>query len=205
MPTTPRSRIARTTAGAAVALAMAGALAACSSSSSSSTSGTTAPSASASGSASSLAAALQQPTTLTWWAWAPQDKDLVAAFEKQYPNVKINLVNAGTGTTEYTKLQNAIKAGSGVPDIAQIEYYALPQFALGGSLANLSSDGLGSDQSQFSSAVWDSVNVNGELVGLPQDTGPMAHTMLPICRQLLQNQVSVKANHVNVRPRATEV
>ena len=44
--------------------------------------------------------------------------------------VKVNLVNAGTGTTEYTKLQNAIKAGSGAPDIAQIEYYAVPQFAL---------------------------------------------------------------------------
>jgi len=171
----PRSRVARTAAGAAVGLALAGALAACSSSSSSSSpaaSGSGA--ASGSASASSLAAALQQPTTLTWWAWAPQDKDLVAAFEKQYPKVKVNLVNAGTGTTEYTKLQNAIKAGSGGPDIAQIEYYALPQFALGGSLADLSSDGLSSDQSQFSTAVWDSVSVNGKLVGLPQDTGPMA-------------------------------
>ena len=88
--------------------------------------------------------------------------------------MKVNLVNAGTGTAEYTKLQNAIKAGSGVPDIAQIEYYALPQFALGGSLANLSTDGLGSDQSQFSSGVWDSVNSAAKLVGLPQDTGPMA-------------------------------
>jgi len=174
----PRSRIARTMAGAAVGLAVAGALAACSSSSSSSAPTSSGSSAaggsSASASASSLAAALQQPTTLTWWAWAPQDKQLVTAFEKLYPKVKVNLVNAGTGTTEYTKLQNAIKAGSGVPDIAQIEYYALPQFALGGSLANLASDGLTSDQSQFSSAVWDSVNVNGQLVGLPQDTGPMA-------------------------------
>ena len=174
----PRSRIARTMAGAAVGLAVAGTLAACSSSSSTTSSTSSSPaggsSASASASSSSLSAALQQPATLTWWAWAPQDKQLVAAFEKQYPNVKVNLVNAGTGTTEYTKLQNAIKAGSGVPDIAQIEYYALPQFALGGSLANLASDGLSSDQSQFSSAVWDSVNVNGELVGLPQDTGPMA-------------------------------
>jgi len=172
MPTTPRSRIARTVAGTAVGLALAGALAACSSSSS--TSAPAASSASGSSSASSLAAALQTPTTLTWWAWAPQDKQLVTAFEKLYPKVKINLVNAGTGTTEYTKLQNDIKAGSGIPDIAQIEYYALPQFALGGSLANLSTDGLGSDQSQFSTGVWDSVNVNGELVGLPQDTGPMA-------------------------------
>src|SRR5580693_4579877 len=175
MPRTRRSRIARTVAGAAVGLAAAGALAACSSSSSTPAPASTGSSAAASGSASasSLAAALQTPTTLTWWAWAPQDKQLVSAFEKLYPKVKINLVNAGTSTTEYTKLQNAIKAGSGVPDIAQIEYYAIPQFALGGSLANLSSD-LSSDQSQFSSAVWDSVNVNGELVGLPQDTGPMA-------------------------------
>jgi multiple sugar transport system substrate-binding protein len=180
MPTTARSRIARTVAGAAVGLAVAGALAACSSSSSSSapassgSSGSSAQASSGTGSASSLAAALQTPTTLTWWAWAPQDKQLVTAFEKLYPKVKVNLVNAGTGTTEYTKLQNAIKAGSGVPDIAQVEYYALPQFALGGSLANLGSDGLGSDQSQFSSGVWSSVNSGGELVGLPQDTGPMA-------------------------------
>jgi multiple sugar transport system substrate-binding protein len=162
-------------AGAAVGLAVAGALAACSSSTSSSAPASGASAASGSSApASSGAAALQTPTTLTWWAWAPQDKQLVTAFEKLYPKVKINLVNAGTGTTEYTKLQNAIKAGSGVPDVAQIEYYALPQFALGGSLTNLSSAGLGSDQSQFSTGVWDSVNSGGELVGLPQDTGPMA-------------------------------
>jgi multiple sugar transport system substrate-binding protein len=175
MPTTPRSRIARTMAGAAVGLAVAGALAACSSSASSSAPAAGASAASGSSApASSGAAALQTPTTLTWWAWAPQDKQLATAFEKLYPKVKINLVNAGTGTTEYTKLQNAIKAGSGVPDVAQIEYYALPQFALGGSLTNLSSAGLGSDQSQFSTGVWDSVHSGGELVGLPQDTGPMA-------------------------------
>src|SRR5690348_9448583 len=123
----PRSRITRTMAGAAAGLAIAGALAACSSSSSSS-------STAASGTASSSTSVLQTPTTLTWWAWAPQDKQLVTAFEKAYPKIKVNLVNAGNGTAEYTKLQNAIKAGSGVPDIAQIEYYAVPQFALGNSL-----------------------------------------------------------------------
>ena len=121
-----------------------------------------------------MAAALQQPTTLTVWAWAPQTADIVKAFEQQYPKVTVNLVNAGTGSAEYTKLENAIKAGSGAPDVAQVEYYALPQFALQGALADLSADGLGSAQSQFSSAVWDSVNIGGKLVGLPQDTGPMA-------------------------------
>jgi len=178
---TRRLRKATVTASVATAgLALAAGLAACSSSgsnSSSSSAASSTASASSSGAATgaaAVAAALQQPTTLTVWAWAPQTADIVKAFEKQYPKVKVNLVNAGTGSAEYTKLENAIKAGSGAPDVAQIEYYALPQFALQGALADLSADGLGSGQSQFSSAVWDSVNIGGKLVGLPQDTGPMA-------------------------------
>jgi multiple sugar transport system substrate-binding protein len=161
----------------AAALAMAattlvaGATACSSSSSSGSPAGS---STNAASGEAAIAAALQKKSSITVWAWAPQVKDIVTAFEKQYPNVTVNLVNAGTATTEYTKLQNAVKAGSGVPDVAQIEYYALPQFALAGSLANLADDGLSSLQSDYSAAVWDSVNVNGSLVGLPQDTGPMA-------------------------------
>ena len=153
---------------AAGALAAAG-LTACSSSSSGSgsSSGSTA-------SASDIAAALQKKSTITVWAWAPQDKDIVAAFEKKYPNVTVNLVNAGTSTTEYTKLQNAIKAGSGVPDVAQIEYYALPQFALANSLQSL--DGYGCEQPQerlLAGRVGRGLGQR-QLVALPQDTGPMA-------------------------------
>jgi multiple sugar transport system substrate-binding protein len=155
----------------AAGVALVTGLAACGSSSTATGSGS---SPSGGTSAAAIAAALRKPATLTFWAWAPQSKDIVAAFEKKYPKVKVNLVNAGTATTEYTKLQNAIKAGSGAPDIAQIEYYALPQFALAGSLASLGSLGLGDLKSQFSAAVWDSVDINGSLIGLPQDTGPMA-------------------------------
>jgi multiple sugar transport system substrate-binding protein len=167
-------RTAGATASVATAgLALAAGLAACSSSSGAGPAAASSPAAASTG-ASAIAAALQQPTTLTVWAWAPQTADIVKAFEQQYPKVKVDLVNAGTGSAEYSKLENAIKAGSGAPDVAQIEYYALPQFALQGALADLSADGLGSAQSQFSTAVWDSVNVGGKLVGLPQDTGPMA-------------------------------
>ena len=149
------------------ALAAAG-LTACSSSGSGS--GSSNPTANA----SSMAAALQQKSSITVWGWAPQDKDIVAAFEKKYPNVTINLVNAGTSTTEYTKLQNVVKAGSGIPDVAQIEYYALPQFALSGAVQSLDGYGFDSLKSDYSQAVWDSVTVNGQLDALPQDTGPMA-------------------------------
>lgn len=168
---TPTARAWRRGAAvlAAGALAAAG-LSACSSSSS----GSSSASGNSTANASAMAAALQQKSSITVWAWAPQTKDIVTAFEKKYPNVTVNLVNAGTSTTEYSKLQNAVKAGSGGPDVAQIEYYALPQFALSGAIQPLDSYGLDSLKSDYSQAVWDSVDINGQLDGLPQDTGPMA-------------------------------
>ena len=81
--------------------------------------------------------ALQKETTITVWRWAPQLEPIVKAFEEKYPKVNVNLENVGTGNDHYTKLQNAIKAGSGAPDVAQIEYSALPQFALSDSLVDL--------------------------------------------------------------------
>jgi multiple sugar transport system substrate-binding protein len=159
-------KMGRLTAIAAATVVVGVALAACSSGSS--TTG------SASGSASDIAKALQTKTTLTYWSWTPQAKAQVAAFEKEYPKVKINLVNAGTGADEYTKLSNAIKAGSGAPDVAQIEYFALPQFTLAKSVADLSTVGFDSLKSKFSASTWGSVTSGSAIYGLPQDSGPMA-------------------------------
>lgn len=128
-----------------------------------------------SGSASDADAALKKGGTITWWTWTPQAKAQIAAFEKAYPNVKVNLQNVGSGGTEYTKLQNAIKAGSGAPDVAQIEYFALPQFVLAKALVELSSYGFSSLKNLYANGTWDAVNVNGGLYGLPQDYGPMAY------------------------------
>ncbi|QCR44181.1 sugar ABC transporter substrate-binding protein [Curtobacterium sp. SGAir0471] len=129
---------------------------------------------SAGGSADDIDKALKDGGTLTYWSWTPSAKDQVAAFEKQYPKVKVKLVNAGTGADQYTKLQNTIKAGSGAPDVAQVEYYALPQFALSDSLVDLSSYGFGDLESKFSKGTWSNVAMDGKVYGLPQDSGPMA-------------------------------
>src|SRR3954454_19166429 len=74
----------------------------------------------ATGTQDSVDAALKAGGTITYWSWTPSAKEQVAAFEKEYPNVKVNYVNAGTNKEEYAKLQNSIKAGSGGPDVAQI-------------------------------------------------------------------------------------
>jgi multiple sugar transport system substrate-binding protein len=125
------------------------------------------------GTASDLDAALEKGGEITYWTWTPSGEAQAEAFMKEYPNVTVEVVNAGTATDEYTKLQNAISAGSGAPDVAQIEYYALQQFALSDGLLDLSSYGLGDLEDQYTASTWSAVNLNGGLYGLPQDSGPM--------------------------------
>src|SRR6266498_2522235 len=123
--------------------------------------------ASTGGSPEALDAALKAGGTITYWSWTPSAKAQVAAFEKEFPNVKVNYVNAGTNKDEYTKLQNAIKAGSGAPDVAQSEYYALPQFALPGSLVDLNQYGFSQYESAYTASTWAAVHAGSGLYGLP--------------------------------------
>lgn len=152
------------------AVAVGAGLAACGSSGSSSSSSTT----KATGNADAVDAALKKGGTITYWTWTPSAKDQVAAFQKKYPNCTVKLVNPGTNTTAYTKLQNAVSAKSGVPDVMQIEYYAIPQFALTKDLFDLNQYGFDKFKADYAAGPWGSVNQDNQLVGLPQDSGPMA-------------------------------
>ncbi|QDY66863.1 sugar ABC transporter substrate-binding protein [Glutamicibacter halophytocola] len=111
---------------------------------------------------------------LTIWAWEPTLDAVVDAYEAEHPEVKIDLVNVGTGNDQYTALQNAISAGSGGPDLAQIEYFAMGQFELGESLAELNEFGADQLASQFATGPWEGMSTDGSVYGLPMDSGPMA-------------------------------
>jgi multiple sugar transport system substrate-binding protein len=119
-------------------------------------------------------AALAKGGTVLVWSWEPTLKNVVAKFEAKYPNVEVELVNAGTGGKQYTALQNAISAGSGVPDVAHIEYYALPQFALAKSLTALTPFGADKLDGTFTPGPWNGVRQGPAIYGLPMDSGPMA-------------------------------
>ncbi|MFG3532461.1 ABC transporter substrate-binding protein [Streptomyces sp. NPDC047917] len=119
-------------------------------------------------------AALEKGGKVTVWAWEPTLKKVAADFEKKYPKVDVELVNAGTGDKQYTALQNAIAAGSGAPDVAQVEYYALSQFAIGKSVEDLSSYGARKYATSFTPGPWNAVNDDNAVHALPMDSGPMA-------------------------------
>lgn len=155
--------------GVAGAATMGTALAACS--------GSSTPAATSSASALSRSAideAMSTPTTLTFWTWVPNISDEVALFEKKYPAIKVNVVNAGQGAAQYTKLRTALQAGSGAPDLCQIEYQYIPTFTITDSLLDLRPYGASALQSKFVDWTWGQVSgPNGEVFAIPQDTGPM--------------------------------
>ncbi|AKV55740.1 ABC transporter, solute-binding protein [Bifidobacterium actinocoloniiforme DSM 22766] len=112
-------------------------------------------------------------TELTVWAWEPTLKGVVPKFEAKNPNIKIKLQNVGTGNKAYTALDNALQAGSGVPDVAQIEYMAIPQYAIGKHLTDIT-DKTNDYKGFYTPGTWSSVHWGGKVYGLPMDSGPMA-------------------------------
>ncbi|MDM4764247.1 extracellular solute-binding protein [Galbitalea sp. SE-J8] len=123
-----------------------------------------------------------QNYNVTVWAWEPtiqQDSDVVTSFEKANPNIKVTVTNVGGSADEYTALSNAIQAGKGVPDVAQIEYYALPQYSVQDDLSDLSSLGASSLDGQYTTGTWSAVNQTNSsgqkgIFALPVDSGPVA-------------------------------
>lgn len=118
--------------------------------------------------------ASDQPVEITWWGWGDPPAKQAKEFMKHHPNIKVKVVNAGTGNDQYTAINNAISAGKGLPDLATIEYYALPQFAYSGKLVDLTQFGANRYSKDYTPGTWSSVNVNGGIYALPTDSGPMA-------------------------------
>ena len=118
--------------------------------------------------------AMNTPTELTFWTWVPDISKEVALFEKKYPAIKVKVVNAGQGEPQYTKLRTALKAGSGAPDAAQIEFQYIPTFSITKSLVDLRPYGADALKDKFVDWTWNQVSGSGgEVWAVPQDTGPM--------------------------------
>ncbi|MGP4047940.1 ABC transporter substrate-binding protein [Streptomyces sp. 2A115] len=122
-----------------------------------------------------IQAALKKGGSVTVWAWEPTLKTVAADFQKKYPKVKINLVGERSGDKHYTALSNAISAKKGVPDVAQVEYFAMGQYALTKGLSDLAPFGADKLKAKYTPGPWNAVTQSSDKVyGLPMDSGPMA-------------------------------
>ena len=95
-------------------------------------------------------------------------------FEKAQTNIKVKLVNAGQGETEYAKLRTAIKAGSEAPDVVHIEFQFIPTFRQIDALADLSELARTTARDDFAAWTWEQVSEGDAVYAMPWDSGPMA-------------------------------
>jgi multiple sugar transport system substrate-binding protein len=168
-PRTTRRRTTRLGIGLAGAAALA-LVAACG--------GTSAPAPGSTGAASSSSGSSSGchsgATPVTFWAWVPGLSRAVTAFNDSHPSICVTLDDVGAGDPEYVKITNALKAGSGAPDVAEVEFDELPSFEVTNSVVNLNNYGAASVKSDFVPWAWQEVSQGSAVYAIPGDSGPVA-------------------------------
>ena len=150
-------------------------------------SGSSTPSSSGGSSSSKAAAAPSAGTTLvagsscksssatkiTFWAWVPGFGRAVNEFNKTHPSICVTQEDVGAGSPEYVKISDALKAGSGAPDVAEVEFDELPSFEITHNVVNLTKYGANNYKSDFVPWAWSEVSQGSGVYAMPSDSGPM--------------------------------
>lgn len=116
-----------------------------------------------------------EPVKLTVWGWLADFDKQAAMYMKLHPNVQIEVVNAGVGGPSYEKFRNAIKAGTGVPDIMMMAGATLPSFVASDDLVDLDQFGgkeFLANQTDFAA---ERSQVNGKMYGYSGGWGPLMY------------------------------
>ncbi|HZR49349.1 MAG TPA: extracellular solute-binding protein [Streptosporangiaceae bacterium] len=98
----------------------------------------------------------------------------VTEFNKTHPNICVTQEDLGAGDPEYVAITNALKAGSGAPDVAEVEFDELPSFEVTHSVVDLVPYGANNYKSDFVPWAWSEVSQGSSVYAMPGDAGPMA-------------------------------
>ena len=113
-------------------------------------------------------------TKITFWAWVPGMGRAVTEFNKTHPSICVTQEDVGAGDPEYVKISDALKAGSGAPDVAEVEFDELPSFEVTHNVVNLVPYGANKYKSNFVPWAWKEVSQGSAVYAMPGDAGPMA-------------------------------
>ncbi|MDQ1247085.1 MAG: arabinogalactan oligomer / maltooligosaccharide transport system substrate-binding protein, partial [Actinomycetota bacterium] len=112
--------------------------------------------------------------TVTYWDTsdatneAPVFQELIAGFQRQYPNITVDYVNVPFAEAQQ-RFKTAAQAGEG-PDVMRADVGWTTEFATLGYLQPLSETPLAAGQKDFLPAAWSSNEFDDELWGVPQVT-----------------------------------
>lgn len=109
------------------------------------------------------------------WAWYPSFGDVVDTFNQAHDDVQVCWNQVGNGDDQYAKLNTAIAAGSGGPDVAQIETGVVPSYIAQKALLNLDDFGAAEVKKNYSEGAWADVSTANGTFAIPVDGGPMGY------------------------------
>ncbi|MBT2395930.1 ABC transporter substrate-binding protein [Streptomyces sp. ISL-100] len=113
-----------------------------------------------------------KPVTITYWSATSGAKETAEAFNKTRKNVKVKFSLIPSGPEGVTKLSNAVKGGN-APDVATMDYSALPEYASGGNLEDLSQVAGDTVKNEFPENIQSLVNLGGKTWAVPFDATPL--------------------------------
>ena len=119
--------------------------------------------------------ALNTPTELTFWTWVPDIQDQVDLFMEEYPAINVTIENVGQGLDHYSKVRTAVQAGTGAPDVVQLEYQFITSFAVTGELLDITPYGAADLADEYVPWVWNQVVAGDQVLAIPQDSGPLGN------------------------------
>ncbi|MYW63480.1 extracellular solute-binding protein [Streptomyces sp. SID8379] len=125
------------------------------------------------GGSDSAGSATQKKTgEVTFWSFVKGSDKVAAAFNRTHPDIKVKFETVPSGQEYYSKLSNAVKAGT-VPDVAVVEYPQLPEFATQGKLESLDTTLGPLVDKHFPAPVRRLVQLGGRTWGVPRDAAPL--------------------------------
>ena len=114
------------------------------------------------------------PVELTFWSWVPGIDAAVDLWNEENPDIQVKLEEVPSGSTgTYAKIYTALRAGSGAPDIAQVEYQELPGFVLENGLVDLGPLVMEGKEDEFVDWQLSQSTFGDTIYAVPQASGPM--------------------------------
>lgn len=112
--------------------------------------------------------------TLDFWGWGTGQKEQVAAFEAEHPDIRVRHTDAGGGDDSAAKLLTSSRAGN-APDVALVEYTTLPALVVAQVPRDITELVTDIDD-DFTEGTWAQTTFGGVVYGVPQDAAPMVMT-----------------------------
>jgi multiple sugar transport system substrate-binding protein len=120
-----------------------------------------------------LPALSQDKVKLLLWSWVPEFQTQVDMFNAAHPNIEVELVHAGQGADQYANLRAGMAAGSGLPDVTQMEFQHVNSFRQTDAFLDIG-QWANAVKDQFPAGSWGQVSEGDAVYAMPWDGGPMA-------------------------------